>query len=58
MNMAECIQVRLWILSKLLGKPFAEPLLNLFLRNCSLAVSDIQAVAHLLNDVKVILNVL
>ena len=42
----------------LLGKPFAKPLLNFFLRNRSFSISCIKPISHFLNHIQVILDIL
>jgi len=46
------------VATRLLGKPRAEPLLYVILRECSLGSGIFEAVAHFVEDVEMILNVL
>jgi hypothetical protein len=42
----------------LLGRPLAEPLFYIFLRDCALLPGVFQAVAHFVEDVEMVLDVL
>jgi hypothetical protein len=42
----------------LLGEPLAQPLLYVFLRECSLLPGIVQSMAHLIEHVEVVLDIL
>jgi hypothetical protein len=50
--------LRQLVVTTLLDKPFAKSLLYFFLRYRAVRISRLQTIAHLFNDIQVILDVL